>query len=1581
VLATYTPARGRVLHIALIRNGSLGVLGPFATRSRLKTALDDIPPAMDPTAAPVASATTLDILNASIEQFGTDGSRVILIGALPALSPEVTGYASGLLLRSFEKHHLQVSWYAVSGGRDGWTGLFAAAGGTVSQDSLKDLFSFVEDASQAVYEVDWTPVAPSEGIVVSASIISDQDGNKLLDVPDIAAPAGASLPTIELYAGMQTTAAKVAMLFGQKPVTDTDVQKLREDIQKVFDVNPREPVTLSTAASFYEGLKDYATSATLRSSLLEVRPTDGTGYAALGHVLVLGAEFDKAEAALNRAVELNAVTPVLNEDFARVHLARKDDKGAIPYLSQVLQADPKRQDLWFLQAQSAIRAQDSTLAVKSFEQGLGLGGFHLPESVTLIRLYLSTSQNSKATELARRVTSELPAELDLRVSLGGTLDELRLFPESLAAWRRVLEVQSDHELAHIRIAQILLDSGDPRASEEAANAGLRLVPKSANLYIVKADALERQNETYSARSALETGASVVTDSGLLSRLATAEDTVGGSAAAAYAKLADSIEKAAPARLDALTRGLTVALRDGDTNQAQSFAGLLELSGHSEFRGLIGARAQDDSGAILPGGMDALAFAARIQDHVSPDRSFVPYCQMILDRISSATTVPSDKKLFISEIEEHFERIAALEAYGKREGNKLVIVLSLSGKSDRRTSEKVLNLLGIKLRSSQGNVELDLGEKKSQAKKQDTVSALAIDEVGMEEAFKAGKPYKLEIPYESVSIYPSEKFWRDAFYAKESAPGGFATAALHMPKMASLYIALSFLDRRTLSELLSAVNVNTLYEHYSDLLYLFAPALAVQNNRAAVPGGPNAESIWAKLAGASPQKPGAFFRALLDRDDGKLLAFFFTLSQLDRPHQVFFTAESARTETFYRLFSSSKEMQRGTLSVTSDSTFREILRAVPLNKEGHIDFPGSAQVWMMAKGQASTGSQLTKDSKQAVKSVAPEAEDELLLRLSSTRYSDRGARLTELDNFLAVSRIDAHRQVPLDEESAFVLAQHYAEYSSDYAYFTDLTALAAPEFRQFFQAIERIRSHSPIEANIELGQFHALIEWICILKRHHAISDRDAAQLVLKICDRFVASNGGATYTAASLDSVTSILAYCLPEDKTATLDVRIRSCLLGPALAGSKQIVDYQHVLDDQKVPSLDLLVSVYGAVTKWPTKTPGPADLAPIAKDVSSLPSIGLPKESKVRGREKEAVARYDTSPLAKLMSEVSQKTSKRKVNREEVEKLSNEFLTELEPQVTLALVGPIYAYFLRSTDLVESADVLLLRKHHYIDISEGGNQNVNLKSSFVRNSEGTGSYFVGGFAQFPLAAGSASANGWRNAGGPGAGESVVAEIAAIRSTPWEGLQESDQRLLSLRISVAREWIVESASHPELLEALSDETLGLLSPIRRADLMNGIESRNWGKVWASTLLPDLLSLGGKYVEHFKTDPWSSPVTSALRAIAATNDGSRLQVLGSFAYNTMGCGHPHLFTDAPYEEYERQLLPDEIAERSAEFKIFLAFLADRAGVQPSSLADVAEPLAEKAFQAAQMNSPSDWRSLLAAYATVTPDDLRKALEP
>src|SRR6266478_6904543 len=85
----------------------------------------------------------------------------------------------------------------------------------------------------------------------------------------------------------------------------------------------------------------------------------------------------------------------------------------------------------------------------------------------------------------------------------------------------------------------------------------------------------------------------------------------------YSRLAEALETSSPERLQALERGLVVSLRDGDLKDAQSFAGLLESAGHVEFQGLLGSAGQAESGTIVPGGLDALAFAAHAQEHVPP----------------------------------------------------------------------------------------------------------------------------------------------------------------------------------------------------------------------------------------------------------------------------------------------------------------------------------------------------------------------------------------------------------------------------------------------------------------------------------------------------------------------------------------------------------------------------------------------------------------------------------------------------------------------------------------------------------------------------------------------------------------------------------------------------------------------------------------------------------------------------------------------------------------------------------------------------------------------------------------------------
>lgn len=1581
VLALYTSLRGRPFRLAILQNGSIGVAGPFTSRSQLKSALGDVngrtdSPAATVSNAPITSPQVLDNLCSSASQLGGDWSRVLLVGELPPLEAPAREYASALLLRAFTNAHLQVSWYAFSGGNDGWLPLFQATGGAVIRGALSDFSQVANDLSHSYFQVEWTPPAPGSGFVVAHSVLSDLQGNVVLEAPDVAAPAGAALPSVEQYAAMRAKVSDATQLVAQEMLSEASVQSIRDDLQTAFEINPRDPELLLAAAAFHERLKDYAAAARERAALTEVRPLDSAAFAAFGHTLVLGSEFDAAEAPLQRAATLNLQTPQMAEDFARIRLAHKDDKSALPFLEEALKADPKRQDLWFLQAQAADRSKDSSSAIHSFEEALALGGVHPAEGASLTRLYLATNQNAKASQLARQIVTDLPADAAVRVQFATSLDELQLAAEALSAWKRVLEVQASSGAAHLRIAQLLLASGDTAGAEQAANLGLAVQPKLAPLYIVKADSLEKPGLAYQARKTLEDGAANVRDVALLSRFAAAEDTYEGLAADAYSQLVEALEPASPERLKAIKRGLAVSVRDEDQKHVQSFAALLEPSALHR-RGASGKQEQIDSGSLIPGGLEALAFSAHAKEGIPPERFLVEYCRTLIERVPEEPTPNS--KLYVEEIQEHFQRIAALEALGKRDGNRVVLTLSLNEKEAHRRTEKVLALLGMKLRISKGVVELDRGEKKGQAKKQETASALAIDEVGLQEALKAGKPYSLEITDEWVPVYPNEKIWREAFYSNESEPGGIATAMLRLPKMARLYVGLSYLGRKAAAELLSAMNLNTLAQRHADLVYNYAAAFAVQGGHAVVPGGRKAEAIWANLAGASPAQPAVFFSALLQQNSGKLLAFFFALSQLDRQHQEFFTSNPSRTSQFYKFFSESEQTRHGMSAFAYDSGFAQFLRSVPLDSQDHVDFPGSPEVWTVAKGHSSSRTQVAKMIKKVSRAAAPEVEDELLLRLAQTRYKENAFRHTEMENFLAVARIDLHRLKPLDEPSALLLAQNYIDFSAAYPYLTDITGLEYSDYLQFFAAMERMRTHSPMDTNLQLGQFHALIEWICLLRNRHVINDGEAAGLFKYVCDQFYAADAPSSYTIASLESTRAILKHCKTAENNAPVDDKIRECLLGSnAKPDGRRTLEFQRALALQKVPTLESIFVIYDGLAG--IKTQGGAAIETIKKNIEGLPVAELPKSTKAEGKEKESIARYDPAPVQKLAAELTQKLSKRKTNTKDIEKILQELLGELQPQITLALAGQVYAYFLRPSDLVVSEDPLLLRKHHYFNFdSDSGRKQLLVESTFHQSSEGIGSYFVGGLAQFALAAGNAASVGWKTAG-PGGSASIAAQVAAIRSTAWDRLQESDQRLASLRITVAREWIYMSAGQEEAFRALSEDTMGVLSLSRRADLLNGIEEANWREVWESVTLPDLFVLGGKYLERFKTDLWNSPLTVSLRSVVAANDGSRLNTLGPIPYHSFGCSHPHLVPDAPYEEYESQVFPYELAERTADFKLFLALQADSLGVEPSALADVAETLASKAFRSTQMMDSKDWRSLLAGFASIKPKDIKQALE-
>jgi hypothetical protein len=432
------------------------------------------------------------------------------------------------------------------------------------------------------------------------------------------------------------------------------------------------------------------------------------------------------------------------------------------------------------------------------------------------------------------------------------------------------------------------------------------------------------------------------------------------------------------------------------------------------------------------------------------------------------------------------------------------------------------------------------------------------------------------------------------------------------------------------------------------------------------------------------------------------------------------------------------------------------------------------------------------------------------------------------------------------------------------------------------------------------------------------------------------------------------------------LDFGDRSVTVDPVEARYR---DFNRVLDMQKVPALTPLLAIVDAAAAMRTRVPDAALIGKLQTAAAALPSLVPGKEMKLLPHEKDLLAEYETGGLEKAVAQTVQKAAKKKPNPKDFEKLADDLLAELQPQFTLALSGLVYGRYLRPWDLAVSGDPYLLRKHRYFDAIATTIPTFNTPSAFQRESEGAGSYFLGGFAAFASAAGEAATIGMK--AGKGVPDSVLAaQIAAVRDTDWAQLRETDQRLFSLRVQLGREWIASAAGKPEARARLASNTAGLLSPVRHSELLSGIDASAWTRVWNAVTVSDLYSLGLRCLDQCSAETLQSPLGVRSRAEGERAGDDRLNQYGPVPSGLLGCSHPHLLHAAPYEEYEHHMFPTDIAERSAEMKMQLALAADQAGISPAALGVIAEPLLRDVLARAEMSGAFDWRSLLNACSTI-----------
>jgi len=1089
-----------------------------------------------------------------------------------------------------------------------------------------------------------------------------------------------------------------------------------------------------------------------------------------------------------------------------------------------------------------------------------------------------------------------------------------------------------------------------------AEEGLAAAPESGRLHLIRAAALERGGEIQPARQSLRRAtpllAGAVPDEvALLRRWAELEDAHGTSAPVSYAALATALERSAPQSADlrrALERGLEVSVRDSDWEKAAWFHARLRLPTPP------GARDAESpvAGLRIPGGLHALSFIARGKPRPSAEHFLAEYSRAIIQNTSSANRQATAD--YTARLRAYFQRIAELESFGARRGDRLAITLSVADRDSRQITEKVSHLLGWKARNTGNHLILEVSEKTVQSRRKETASALEIDEVRLQENLQAGRPFTFEIPNERADLMLEESAWRAHFYPKQNPAGGFAQALAENPQMARLYVGLSGLHSRARAALLSAVGLKDLGLKYAGLLCRHGTALAVENGRAATPGGEPAEPVWASLVGADPKTPARFFQVLLEKDQGLLLAYFSALSRLDGPHQRYTVRSEGRARKLYELFRLGPEWRVGAGQLVKESPLIEFLRSVPLDEQGRARLPGGPGAW------TSPGER-----------TAP--EEEILARLARPHHDRDHTRMPELAALVAVQRIDAHRAEPLTEAAARLLAGHYWEFAAAYPYFAVLDGLGEREFASFFALGEKLRRAPPDRLPLVMGQLHSLIALLCRARESGAMNARQAAALFAEVTERFAQSASAADFTASSLDMLRRILAAAAERARGAGADESVGSLLLGhlPAVAfglngaawqldpGQRRLSDYREVLELQKVPALEPLLSIYDAAARLGRGDGEIGELIRILEQgLARIPAAEIPGSLEIRGRLRARLESYQPNKLRETVERLRQGPPA----GEHIQKLSREILAELNSQVTLALAGLLYASHLSPNDLLVAEDPLFLRKHEFIRVSPVPRLFVAADLAAGK----AGSHLTGGFADFGAAAGRVALAGAKQTDSHSEAF-FTAQISSLRITDWSRLRDEDLTLAGLKMRLAREWLVRAAADSQLHAGLAEATRGLLAPARRAELFDALESRNWKAAWDALTLPDLYFLADRYLQSYSTDLWESPVTRALRRAYRAGDGARLQALGASLPSLLRCGHPHLAAPAPYEEYESYLMTGMIGERSAEFKLYLAHYFAGQGIPAAALSALAEPAAEEILRELPMSDLRDWRSAQAAF--------------
>jgi len=1113
------------------------------------------------------------------------------------------------------------------------------------------------------------------------------------------------------------------------------------------------------------------------------------------------------------------------------------------------------------------------------------------------------------------------------------------------------------------------------------------MPQSKGDFGVTVDPLERRNRSFDARDdAAAAALSSPGDSEVLRRLSRINDVFGDDAGETFEKYATSLERSSadPAsQRETLERGVTVALRDGDLDSARKMAERLRRLGETNLSRIALERKDATSSSFvrIPGGMAGLAQALGLRPDLPPKRFLAEYAQAILQS-NGPDKVRQDalKKT----VRLYLDTARGLMGLGRPGSNGVEIRLETQTPAGYAHTEQVLELLGWRIRRVRNSVELEVRDGEKSSIRQSFAAGFSIDEAEMKIRLEGGSDFTFTIREDRVPLLFDESFWLALAPARQ-AEREMLEELLNSFPTARLYFGLASMSEQTQQAVVKGVDRQLLLKRAASLA-LYGSSIVVRGGAIDLPGGPAASAGWAQLAGVSPEKIPEFLTSVLNKDGGKLLSYYYAMAVVPSVNQAFFTKTPDRLAAFYKAFpfNDADGIDNGVF-FRKDDYFAQLTRELPLNPDGSAHFPGGPRIWALAKDPAGSIEDIEKLAGQLHAAQATDADDAILLRMLDRDYSVGTKQFNQIQSYLAAVRIEHLRREPIDETMALALSETYSKYGSLYPYVAALPTLSGKDLLLFFRAAERIESFGD-RLNAALGEFHAVTKLVLLLGQSGSLSDKQSVEILVPLWQKIAGIRDAGEMTAIVFDSVKGMMAAAGKSPTERADDFLLR------ALAGENRPRDFsingvnyqvnratvrtsriKSVLKLQMIGSLQDLLDIYdaaGTAARSPSAGTGRMDSI-----VMALPEPRGAASAKVPKVIQAQLQSERTAIVSKAAMALKKETAKR--TPKQAPRLAAELIQKLDAFLEPVLAGWVYAFYLSPDDLVPSSDPFFVRKHVFFDAS----RKVLWPPTYVMNDADSGSYIEGGFAQFGAVAGMIGISRLKPSEsaleGPGR-PVIAANIAAIRSAPWQRMDDATLHFVALNLRLGREFVIQSAFHPEFRDELAAATIGMIGLRRRSELLDSLGDLDFKNAFSLLSSSDVFFLADAY-RRMNGARLTGNVNEAIELERAGISVERLHDFGGSYPTIYGSTQNRFLSLGPYEEYDHLLLSEPLSERMSHFLLDLAEAADRAELPVDALSLIAETAARQLSSRLHMSSKDDWMPAIDAMHGVDINALIPAL--